>query len=1047
MKKVLTTTVIFTFLFTTFFCTLEVQGQTSLIPKEATWTYLDNGSNQGTTWKDSGFATTSWSTGQAPLGMGGITGATMNTTITKNLTTYFIKEVTIADPSAYTHLILNYMYDDGIAIYINGIEVSRQNLPTGILTYNTTASSTIGGSSEGDYTEEQISSAALKAGVNVIAVELHNRSLSSSDLSFDLEVNAVDLGFFFLEREGEWSYNDSGIDLGTAWYSTAYDASSWPTGDAVLGYGTITGSSVQTTLGYGSNSSDKYPTAYFTKEVYLDNPNYSVLEIGLLADDGAAVYINGKLAFTAGLPFTWDYNTYATVVASGQDEGDYDIYTVPDTFLVNGINTFSVEVHQTNASSSDLAFDMEIKGVRGRVVSGRNYLDMDGTGTESSYDVFGSGAVEVRLYDDADSNGIYLDTELIKSVLTNPYGEYTAFVAEDVKHLAVRLMTEDFDSIVEFTTDTIRTFTLNTSNLDTVTASFGTLGPRSLCLLIADDQGNNDQYYIANRITGKNRYVSTLNTTEIEALAIRVGMDSVWAFDDGQFGSVDILTGAFTAIGTGVGYGTGAINGSSAGHVFTDIDGLAYDGNNDVLYGVERRSGATDLLVAINRTTGDLIQNHFPNAREFVEIHGPGIKIDIDDIAFNPHNGQLLAVNNENSGDSTRYISINPATGYASVISIVGVGDFEGLGYYNTGELYGTTGGENKPGYQGNAFYRIDRLTGVGTNLDTLYSGAEDVEACDCLTGPIDNLISGTVFFDADSSGHYNSAVDSTYGFIKVYLYKDVNNDSIIGPGDLLIDSTLTDNNTGFYVFKVDTIGTFLTTPSVLFTELEVMNITTDTSLTSGSNFVMLGDFDGRNDFGFHNTSGVPYLPVEWLEVAAEWTINNNAAVTWSTATEKNNDRFEVERMNEFGDFEYIGKVEAAGNSSSTEDYSFVDFDAAYTTTRKVVYRIKQVDYDDKSDYSPIVYLVKSQDESYETLDAKAYPNPMNEVLNIKIETVGEYALQLTDMSGNVILQKEGLHTEVSHPITLSEINTLSRGMYVLRITCDNREKVVKLIK
>lgn len=939
------------------------------------------------------------------------------------------------------------MCDDGIVVYVNGVELYRENLPSGTISYTTVASSTISGTDEGDYSQAQVPATALKVGINVFAVELHNISATSSDLAFDLEVTMVDLGDFLLQRNGEWSYHDSGIDLGTSWYSAAYDASAWPTGDAVLGYGTITGASVSTTTSYGTNSTNKHPTTYFTKEVYLDNPNYSLLEIGLLADDGAAVYINGKFAFSAGMPYSWTYSSYATHTASGADEGDYEVYQVPDTFLVNGINVFSVEVHQTNASSSDLAFDMEIRGVRGRTISGRNYLDMDGTGTESIYDIFGSGAVEVQIYNDEDSNGIYLPSELIKSVLTNPYVEYNAFVSEDVRHIAVKLLTEDFDSIVEFTTDTVLTFTTNSGNLDPITASFGTLGPRSLCLLIADDQMNNDQYYIANRITGKNRYVSTLATDEIEALAIRIGMDSVWAFDDGQFGSIDLLTGAFTPIGTGVTAGSGLIGGSASTHNFTDIDGLAYDGNNHILYGVERRSGNNDLLVAINRSSGDIIQDFFPGSYDFVEIQGTGIKEDIDDIAFNPNNGQLLAVNNKNSGDSTRYITIDPTNGNATVISIAGVGDFEGLGYYNTGELYGTTGEENKPGYQGNAFYKIDRNTGVGTNLDTLYSGANDVEACDCLTGPIDNLVSGTVFFDADSSGTYNSAIDSTYGLIKVYLYKDVNQDGHISYPDVLIDSTLTDDNTGFYVFIVDSIGQFLTTPNIEYTSLVTMNVTTDTSLTSAASFVMLGDFDGRNDFGFHNSSGVPYLPVEWLEVAAEWTENKNAAVTWSTASEENNSHFEVERMTETGEFEYIGKVEAAGNSTEVSEYSFVDFDAAYTTTQTVIYRVKQIDFDNEFDYSPRVALEKEQTTNTKELNASAYPNPMQEELTVNIETKGSYKIELTDISGTVIIQKTGSQYDTTSPIRIGELNLLARGMYVLRIACDGREKVIKLIK
>ena len=210
--------------------------QDILIAKGSTWKYQDNGANLGTYWRDSGFAASSFKTAAGPFGMGTIDGATMNTTIVKRICTYYIKEITLADPT-YTTLYVNAMCDDGFVLYINEKEVIRVNMPTGTITSTTVASSTISGSDEGDYDLYTVPDTFLKTGVNTIAVELHNRSSSSSDLAFDLELSAEDVGDYLVERQGTWSYNDSGVNLGTSWYSTAYDASAWPTGNAVLGYG------------------------------------------------------------------------------------------------------------------------------------------------------------------------------------------------------------------------------------------------------------------------------------------------------------------------------------------------------------------------------------------------------------------------------------------------------------------------------------------------------------------------------------------------------------------------------------------------------------------------------------------------------------------------------------------------------------------------------------------------------------------------------------------------------------------------------------------
>ncbi len=1042
-----TTTKRFFTIFTMCFLALGVNAQVTVTTQNDTWNYLDDGSNQGTAWIDSGFNDASWSSGSGVFGMGGINGASISTTIVKEITTYFRKEVTVTGHSNGT-LDLNLLCDDGAVIYINGKEAYRYNMPSGTVTYTTTASSAVGGSDEGDYTVYTITDTFLIDGVNTIAVELHNQSSGSSDLGFDLEVTAyeaVDSSNYVMFRGGEWSYLDDGTDQGTSWVDSGFNDASWATGDAVLGYGTIDGNTISTTISWGSSSSNKYPTTYFRKEVTLSNPSFSELTCYLVADDGAAVYINGKLAFTAGMPATWDYLTYANFTAAGADEGDYDAYTIPDTFLIDGVNTFAVEMHQVNATSSDLGFDLEVIGKTGRVLYGNIFLDMNGDGLDTSiYDIFGSGAVEIKIYNDADSNGIYTAGECIDSILTNPDGSYSFIVDIEVEHLGVKLMTEDMDSRVDFTTDTTYSFSLNPNNMDSVQACFGQLGPRSLCLLIADDQNNIDEYYIANRISGKNQFVAEIAGRDlIETLAIRIGMDSMWACDEGQFGSVDIMTGEFTSIGTGIGTAQGVLSGGSIGTAdLNDVDGMAYDPINDILYGVHRRTSAPDLLFAIDRGAGTFIADHFGTNEDFVKIIGTRVKVDVDDIAFNPYTGQLLGINGQGNGDSTRYISIDPATGTATVLSYVGVGDFEGLGYYNTGELYGTTGIVDAAGYHDNTIYQIDRNTGAGTRLDSLYSGAIDVEACDCLTGPTENLISGVVFYDNDSSGSYSRAIDSAYSNILVYLYRDANENGIIDSGDYIIDSTYTAAGTGFYVFITDSLGFFLTHPSVPGTVFQNMNTTTDSLLTEDAEFEFHGLFDGRNDFGFHINAGQPYLPVEWLEIEAEWIDEKTAKVSWSTASEVNSDYFEVERKTELGEFEKIATVQAAGNSNDVSNYAILDYTAVDLTAPTLFYRIKQFDYDGQFSYSEIAVLNKEN----ETV-VSAYPNPVDDHINININATGYYELTVLNLHGAEVIHTSGTKDSILTPLRLNGLTQLRDGMYLIRLRLDDEDHIIRIIK
>jgi hypothetical protein len=81
--------------------------------------------------------------------------------------------------------------DDGVVVYLNGVEAYRNNMPTGAIGYTTRASSFIGGADETAWLTVLLNPALLVAGTNVIAVEIHQDSPSSSDISFDMELTAT----------------------------------------------------------------------------------------------------------------------------------------------------------------------------------------------------------------------------------------------------------------------------------------------------------------------------------------------------------------------------------------------------------------------------------------------------------------------------------------------------------------------------------------------------------------------------------------------------------------------------------------------------------------------------------------------------------------------------------------------------------------------------------------------------------------------------------------------------------------------------------------
>ena len=82
------------------------------------------------------------------------------------------------------------MRDDGAVVYINGTEVARPNMPAGTITNSTQPSSIAYGASEFTFFGFAVSPGVLQTGTNVIAVQVHNHSVNSSDISFDLRLIA-----------------------------------------------------------------------------------------------------------------------------------------------------------------------------------------------------------------------------------------------------------------------------------------------------------------------------------------------------------------------------------------------------------------------------------------------------------------------------------------------------------------------------------------------------------------------------------------------------------------------------------------------------------------------------------------------------------------------------------------------------------------------------------------------------------------------------------------------------------------------------------------
>ena len=168
-----------------------------LIPAGTAWKYLDDGSDQGTAWRGTNYNDSGWSNGLAQLGYGDNDETTIvrfgTNSAAKHLTTYFRRSFFVTNTAQVNPLVLKLLRDDGAVVYLNGVEVFRDNLTNGVFDYQTRALTSLSTPDEDTFLRTNLSTSALVNGTNLIAVEIHQASPSSADLSFDLELLGSDL--------------------------------------------------------------------------------------------------------------------------------------------------------------------------------------------------------------------------------------------------------------------------------------------------------------------------------------------------------------------------------------------------------------------------------------------------------------------------------------------------------------------------------------------------------------------------------------------------------------------------------------------------------------------------------------------------------------------------------------------------------------------------------------------------------------------------------------------------------------------------------------
>ncbi|GAA4352815.1 hypothetical protein GCM10023185_12840 [Hymenobacter saemangeumensis] len=180
-------------------------------------------------------------------------------------------------------------------------------------------------------------------------------------------------------------------------------------------------------------------------------------------------------------------------------------------------------------------------------------------------------------------------------------------------------------------------------------------------------------------------------------------------------------------------------------------------------------------------------------------------------------------------------------------------------------------------------------------------------------------------------------------------------------------------------------------------------------------------------------------LPVSLLRFDARWKAAGTE-LSWATASEKNADRFVVERSLDGSTWAEVGSVAAAGNSARALDYRFVDADALRLPAGMLYYRLRQLDFDGTAALSPVRLVTRPAGAGL--LQLTAHPNPVGSKalhLTLQAPDAQETAtLRLFDATGRVLWQEKVTLVGGTATLDCPKVAQLPAGLYLVKAELSN---------
>ncbi len=554
--------------------------------------------------------------------------------------------------------------------------------------------------------------------------------------------------------------------------------------------------------------------------------------------------------------------------------------------------------------------------------------------------------------------------------------------------------------------------------------------------------------------------------------------DSLWVFgqnDDGQLGdgtNSDILTAKsmnMKAIGMAGGYNFSIV-------IKTDSTLVASGNNSKGELGIGNTT-SKNVWTPINTTSGAHFRQVAASADHAAAVTGNGLvyawgandKGECGDNSTTQRNSPVLVKKESTGGNLTNIIKVacgspdNDANTGGHTIALASDGTVWAWGLNDNGQLGDGTGGDRKRAVQVVGIGGSGVLTNVvdiaasGNSSYALLANGKVVSWGSDANGQLGNGfltsnrqypnyvkknlsadITNITQISASSAGLSDDFLSMLSNSGKIYNV-GTNNRGQLGLGNVLNQGYAVQNNpsssrnykqvvaNGHYQIMLsnDTLGNYCETGHM-----------TNGSFGNGSSSNM-------NITGLSCMSqAFVTLPVTLASFTVKKSQENASVIRWTTATETNNDRFDIEYSTDGKEYDVIGTIKGGGTSYNTLNYQYIHKGASKTKT--CYYRLKQIDFNGDFEYHKTIVVTPGS----ATAGAYSYPNPTKENINVTLteETNTDYVITVMDQTGRVIASKEG-HVYTSPVSEKFELEGLDKGFYFVTIKTSfgtTTEKIVK---